>query len=65
MMAVDSLLYLIIYWYVDKISPGDFGVGQPFYFPCMVSYWTGACVFSVRVRRFRLTYFKMTKDIEK
>ena len=27
--------------YVDAVKPGQYGVPKPFYFPCLLSYWTG------------------------
>ncbi len=31
-----TLLYIPIAWYVERISPGEYGVPLPFYFPIMV-----------------------------
>ncbi|XP_063592166.1 phospholipid-transporting ATPase ABCA3-like [Penaeus indicus] len=42
MLAVDTLLYLFITWYVDHVSPGKYGVPLPWYFPFQRSYWCGA-----------------------
>lgn len=36
-LILDTVLYMIVAWYVDAIRPGDFGVPQPFYFPFTVS----------------------------
>jgi len=36
MLIVDSVLYMVVAWYVDHINPGEAGIAQPFYFPFMV-----------------------------
>lgn len=36
MLVVDLLLYLLLVWYVDQVSPGKYGVPLPFYFPLQV-----------------------------
>lgn len=36
-LLLDTLVYMLIAWYVDAICPGDFGVPQPLYFPFTVS----------------------------
>ena len=37
MLWVDTVLYMLLAWYVDNINPGDAGVGRPPWFPFMVS----------------------------
>ncbi|CAG5125756.1 unnamed protein product [Candidula unifasciata] len=39
MLLVDSAIHFLIAWYVDNISPGEFGVPKPFYFCFTKSYW--------------------------
>ncbi|XP_033842111.2 retinal-specific phospholipid-transporting ATPase ABCA4a [Periophthalmus magnuspinnatus] len=39
MMALDALLYGALAWYLDNVFPGQFGVGQPFYFPLRPNFW--------------------------
>ncbi|KAL3853296.1 hypothetical protein ACJMK2_016847 [Sinanodonta woodiana] len=41
MLLLDTVLYMLIAWYVDNVHPGEYGVAQPFYFPFMPSYWCG------------------------
>jgi ABC-type multidrug transport system fused ATPase/permease subunit len=41
MMILDTVLYLIIAWYVEAVFPGDYGIPQPWYFPVTSSYWFG------------------------
>ncbi|KAL3853222.1 hypothetical protein ACJMK2_016778 [Sinanodonta woodiana] len=41
MLLVDTVLYMVVAWYVDNVHPGEYGVAQPFYFPFMPSYWCG------------------------
>lgn len=38
MLIVDSVICLLITWYVEAIFPGDEGVPQPWYFPFTVSH---------------------------
>ena len=37
MLAIDTLIYGIITWYVEAIFPGEYGVAQKWYFPFTVS----------------------------
>ncbi|KAJ8010452.1 hypothetical protein DPEC_G00075220 [Dallia pectoralis] len=39
MMAFDTLLYAVLAWYLDSVFPGQYGIGRPFYFPILPSYW--------------------------
>ncbi|KAK6169359.1 hypothetical protein SNE40_020430 [Patella caerulea] len=39
MMLIDSLIYLVIGWYVRNVKPGKYGVAKPFYFFLQPSYW--------------------------
>ncbi|XP_072932013.1 phospholipid-transporting ATPase ABCA3-like [Epargyreus clarus] len=39
MMILDTILYMLIAMYVEKIRPGLYGVPLPWYFPFMKSYW--------------------------
>nr|XP_055038477.1 retinal-specific phospholipid-transporting ATPase ABCA4a isoform X1 [Misgurnus anguillicaudatus] len=39
MLAVDTVLYAILAWYLDSVFPGQYGIGRPFYFPIQPSYW--------------------------
>ena len=41
MFVVDSVIYGLIAWYVEAVSPGDYGVPQPWYFPVLSTYWCG------------------------
>ncbi|KAL3853225.1 hypothetical protein ACJMK2_016781 [Sinanodonta woodiana] len=41
MLLVDTVIYMVVAWYVDNVHPGEYGVSQPFYFPFMPSYWCG------------------------
>ena len=36
MFIVDSLIFMLITWYIDGIKPGTYGVGKPWYFPFQV-----------------------------
>ena len=37
MLFADSVLYLLVTFYVEAVRPGDYGVPQPWYFPVLVS----------------------------
>ncbi|XP_072306658.1 retinal-specific phospholipid-transporting ATPase ABCA4-like isoform X1 [Eucyclogobius newberryi] len=39
MMALDSVLYGVLAWYLDNVFPGQYGISQPFYFPLRPHYW--------------------------
>ncbi|XP_044032286.1 retinal-specific phospholipid-transporting ATPase ABCA4a isoform X2 [Siniperca chuatsi] len=39
MMALDTLLYAVLAWYLDNVFPGQYGIGRPFYFPFLPCYW--------------------------
>ncbi|XP_076998238.1 ATP-binding cassette sub-family A member 17-like isoform X4 [Tamandua tetradactyla] len=41
MLLLDSFLYGLVAWYVESISPGEYGVSKPWYFFVMPSYWNG------------------------
>jgi ABC-type multidrug transport system ATPase subunit len=39
-LIFDSILYLVIAWYLDAVLPVEYGVSQPWYFPFSPFYWT-------------------------
>ncbi|XP_014775872.1 uncharacterized protein LOC106873159 [Octopus bimaculoides] len=39
MMAIDSLIYFIIGWYVKSIKKKKYGIPKPWYFPFFPKYW--------------------------
>lgn len=39
MLLVDSVLYMLITLYVEKVMPGEFGIPEPWYFPVSPSFW--------------------------
>jgi ATP-binding cassette, subfamily A (ABC1), member 3 len=39
MMAVDTVLYLLLAWWVSNVFPGEAGVPKPWYFMFTRSYW--------------------------
>ncbi|XP_053558600.1 phospholipid-transporting ATPase ABCA1 isoform X2 [Bombina bombina] len=41
MMLFDTLLYLVMTWYIEAVFPGQFGIPRPWYFPFTKSYWCG------------------------
>ncbi|KAG1683894.1 ATP-binding cassette sub-family A member 17 [Nymphon striatum] len=41
MLLFDSILNFILTWYFEAVTPGEFGLSKPFYFPLLPSYWFG------------------------
>ena len=41
MLFIDTLLYLFLGWYFDKVVPQNFGIRQPYFFLFKKSYWYG------------------------
>ena len=39
MLFVDTVIYMLLVWYIEGVWPGRYGVGKPFYFPLQPSYW--------------------------
>ncbi|KAK7083181.1 hypothetical protein SK128_003539 [Halocaridina rubra] len=35
MLLLDTFIFLLVTWYVDQVSPGEYGVPEPWYFPFM------------------------------
>jgi hypothetical protein len=42
MMIINSVMYGVLTWYIEKVFPGEFGTPQPWYFPVTKSYWCGS-----------------------
>ena len=38
---VNSVIYLLVTWYLTQAFPGEFGVPLPWYFPFTLNYWRG------------------------
>ncbi len=36
MLIVDIFIYLLIVWYFDNVTPGEFGLPKKWYFPFTV-----------------------------
>ncbi|CAF3610572.1 unnamed protein product [Rotaria sordida] len=34
LMIVYSIIYMILAVYIERVNPGQFGISQPFYYPC-------------------------------
>ncbi|XP_055884282.1 phospholipid-transporting ATPase ABCA1-like isoform X3 [Biomphalaria glabrata] len=41
MMFLDSIIYLIITWYIEAVFPGQYGIPRKWYFIVQKSYWCG------------------------
>lgn len=39
MMFIDSIIYGLLAWYLDKVLPSEYGTRLPYYFPLMKNYW--------------------------
>ncbi|CAG5131580.1 unnamed protein product, partial [Candidula unifasciata] len=42
MMFLDSLIYLLLTWYIEAVFPGQFGMPRKWYFFVQKSYWCGS-----------------------
>eukprot|EP00043_Microstomoeca_roanoka_P013498 m.132210 g.132210 ORF g.132210 m.132210 type:complete len:1829 (+) comp15771_c0_seq2:231-5717(+) len=42
MLILDTVLYLLLTWYITNVMPGEFGLKRPFYFFLTRSYWCGS-----------------------
>ncbi|XP_053680207.1 phospholipid-transporting ATPase ABCA3-like [Anopheles nili] len=40
MLLADTVIYLVIALYVEKVFPGEYGVAEPWYFPVTKKFWT-------------------------
>ncbi|GCB67236.1 hypothetical protein scyTo_0005092 [Scyliorhinus torazame] len=43
MMIIDSVIYLVLGWYLHNVFPGKYGTRKPWYFPFTVLYWRNLC----------------------
>ncbi|XP_067909210.1 ATP-binding cassette sub-family A member 13-like [Heterodontus francisci] len=43
MMIIDSVIYLILGWYLQNVFPGKYGTRRPWYFPFTGLYWINLC----------------------
>ena len=41
MFILDTVIYLVITWYVSNVFPGEYGIPQKWYFPLTKTYWCG------------------------
>lgn len=41
MMAIDSMIYGLLVWYIENVHPGSIGLPKPWYFPFTQAYWCG------------------------
>jgi hypothetical protein len=49
-LLLDALIYMVLTWYIESISPGEYGIRKPFYFPILPSYWCGASSFERKLK---------------
>ncbi|UJR38397.1 hypothetical protein I4U23_031066 [Adineta vaga] len=40
-MLFDTILHLLLMWYIENVFPGTYGIPKKWYFPFTISYWTG------------------------
>ncbi|CAD6190862.1 unnamed protein product [Caenorhabditis auriculariae] len=38
-LGVDTIMFLILAWYISNVAPGKYGVRLPLYFPFTLHYW--------------------------
>uniref|UniRef100_A0A1I8FY41 ABC transporter domain-containing protein n=1 Tax=Macrostomum lignano TaxID=282301 RepID=A0A1I8FY41_9PLAT len=41
MLWIDSAIFMLLTWYLEKVFPGEFGVPKPWFFPFQPSFWCG------------------------
>ncbi|KAF8564879.1 hypothetical protein P879_06099 [Paragonimus westermani] len=41
MLWIDTVIYLLLTWYIEAVYPGRYGVRRPLYFPLTKEYWYG------------------------
>ncbi|XP_067927873.1 phospholipid-transporting ATPase ABCA3-like [Watersipora subatra] len=41
MLFFDSIIHLVLMWYIEAVFPGNYGIPQPPYFFVLPSYWCG------------------------
>ena len=41
MLIVDTIIYLLLTWYLDEVFPKEYGFRRPLYFPFTSEYWCG------------------------
>ncbi|KAK4029566.1 hypothetical protein OUZ56_022545 [Daphnia magna] len=39
MLLLDSVIYLVLTWYIETVFPGQYGIPKPWYFMFQSSYW--------------------------
>uniref|UniRef100_A0A8C5F9Z0 ATP-binding cassette, sub-family A (ABC1), member 4a n=1 Tax=Gadus morhua TaxID=8049 RepID=A0A8C5F9Z0_GADMO len=62
MMSLDTLLYAVLAWYLDHVFPGQYGIGRPFYFPVLPSYWVTSVTLHLRVLVPGQSFFEAEPD---
>ncbi|CAF0992599.1 unnamed protein product, partial [Didymodactylos carnosus] len=40
-MLLDTVIHLILMWYVENVYPGSYGIPKKWYFPFTLNYWYG------------------------
>lgn len=43
-MILDTLIYTVLAWYLDKVLPDANGTPLPWSFPCLPAYWLGKAI---------------------
>eukprot|EP01133_Synstelium_polycarpum_P012374 gene12374-14517_t len=54
MLAIDCVLYTLLFWYLEKVVPGEFGTTQSLFFFLKPSYW----------RKTKPDYSSIINDVE-
>ncbi|XP_060579606.1 ATP-binding cassette sub-family A member 2-like [Ruditapes philippinarum] len=71
MIAVDTIVYFILAWYIENVHPGSYGIPKPWYFPFTSSYWCGTSLWETcclkrlfGINRSRRRYYLVNDDPE-
>jgi len=50
-LVLDTILYMVLAWYLDNVLPSQYGVAKPFYFLFQPSYWGGKAFTARNMKR--------------
>ena len=64
MLVVDTLLYMLLAWYIEGVWPGRYGIAKPLHFPLQPSHWLGQkWSFRSNLFRFRFNLFSFRSNL--
>jgi ABC-type multidrug transport system ATPase subunit len=63
-LILDTVIYIVVAFYITMVWPGEFGVPKPFYFFLTPSYWTGRTSKHAAKRRTKFTPHQVVDDTD-